>query len=135
MSKRRQVRERVLQALYAQEVSGDDAADVLERIVCPPFDDDAAAVAVNQKALVLGLRPETIAALRGIYAKLPGGDCAIRRSGAVDVLDTSCPRLAEDLCKAAAELPQIYATARKPAKAAEWRQAAAEKYRCASSSR
>jgi N utilization substance protein B len=55
MSKRRQVRERVLQALYAQEVSGDDAADVLERIVRPPFEDDAAAGRFAEKLFLRGL--------------------------------------------------------------------------------
>jgi N utilization substance protein B len=37
MSKRRQVRERVLQALYAHELSGDDAEHVLGTLVQPSF--------------------------------------------------------------------------------------------------
>ncbi len=40
MSKRRQVRERVLQALYAQELSQDDAEHVLSTIIRPVFKDD-----------------------------------------------------------------------------------------------
>ncbi len=40
MSKRRQVRERVLQALYAQEISQDDASHVLATLIRPVFKDD-----------------------------------------------------------------------------------------------
>ena len=37
-SKRRQVRERVLQALYAFELSGDDAEHVLKTVITPAFE-------------------------------------------------------------------------------------------------
>ncbi len=37
MSKRRQVRERVLQGLYAQALSGDDAAHILATLIHPTF--------------------------------------------------------------------------------------------------
>lgn len=40
MSKRRQVRERVLQALYAQEISQDDASHVLATLIQPVYKDD-----------------------------------------------------------------------------------------------
>ena len=40
VSKRRQVRERVLQALYAFEASGDSAEHVLAHVVRPTFEDD-----------------------------------------------------------------------------------------------
>ena len=40
VSKRRQVRERVLQALYAFEASGDSAEHVLAHVVRPAFEDD-----------------------------------------------------------------------------------------------
>jgi len=55
MSKRRQVRERVLQGLYAQEVSGDDAEFVLDNIVRTPFGDDAAAARFAEKLFLRGL--------------------------------------------------------------------------------
>jgi N utilization substance protein B len=55
MSKRRQVRERVLQALYAQEVSGDDAEFVLEHIVRPPFVEDAVALRFAERLFLRGL--------------------------------------------------------------------------------
>jgi N utilization substance protein B len=55
MSKRRQVRERVLQALYAQEVSGDDAEFVLEHIVRPPFTEDAVALRFAERLFLRGL--------------------------------------------------------------------------------
>jgi N utilization substance protein B len=41
-SKRRQVRERVLQALYAFELSGDDAEHVLKHVVAPAFEGERA---------------------------------------------------------------------------------------------
>jgi tetratricopeptide (TPR) repeat protein len=84
---------------------------------------DGAAVALHEKALVLGVPPQTIAAFRRIYDKLPDGACAIRRTGGVDLLDTSCPRVARDMCKALAELEPMFVEARKPAKAAGWRKA------------
>lgn len=40
LSKRRQVRERVLQALYAFEQSGDEAEHVLRTVVQPTFEED-----------------------------------------------------------------------------------------------
>lgn len=40
LSKRRQVRERVLQALYAYEQSGDEAQHVLDTVVAPAFADE-----------------------------------------------------------------------------------------------
>lgn len=49
MSKRRQVRERVLQALYAQQVSGDDADLVLERLIRPTFEDEPTALRFAEK--------------------------------------------------------------------------------------
>ena len=55
MSKRRQVRERVLQALYAQEVSGDDADHVLGTLVRPPFADDPVALRFAEKLFLRGL--------------------------------------------------------------------------------
>ena len=41
-SKRRQVRERVLQALYAFELSGDDAEHVLKHVIAPAFEGERA---------------------------------------------------------------------------------------------
>jgi N utilization substance protein B len=40
LSKRRQVRERVLQALYALEQSGDEAQHVIETLLAPAFPDE-----------------------------------------------------------------------------------------------
>jgi N utilization substance protein B len=55
MSKRRQVRERVLQALYAHELSGDDPAHVLATLVRPPFEDDETAQRFAEKLFVRAL--------------------------------------------------------------------------------
>lgn len=40
MSNRRQVRERTMQALYAFEVGGGDAKDVIQSVLVPDIDDD-----------------------------------------------------------------------------------------------
>lgn len=55
MSKRRQVRERVLQALYAQEVSGDEADHVLATLVRPFFADDLVALRFAEKLFLRAL--------------------------------------------------------------------------------
>ncbi|HLA62992.1 MAG TPA: transcription antitermination factor NusB [Rhodothermales bacterium] len=55
MSKRRQVRERVLQALYAQEVSGDEADHVLATLIRPFFADDLVALRFAEKLFLRAL--------------------------------------------------------------------------------
>ena len=66
MSKRRQVRERALQALYAQELSGDSAEHVLATLVRPPFDDDPTALRFAEKLFLraLDVREEADALLQ-----------------------------------------------------------------------
>ena len=55
MSTRRQVRERVLQALYAQAQSGDEPEHVLQHIVRPPFEGEKTYVRFAEKLFVRGL--------------------------------------------------------------------------------
>ena len=55
MSKRRQVRERVLQALYAQQLSGDDAQHVLETLIVPTFGDEPTYRRFAEKLLLRAL--------------------------------------------------------------------------------
>lgn len=55
MSTRRQVRERVLQALYAQEVSGDTPEHVLKTLVRPPFEGEKTYSRFAEKLFVRGL--------------------------------------------------------------------------------
>lgn len=55
MSKRRQVRERVLQALYAQEVSGDEAEHVLATLIQPTFREEPVYLRFAEKLFLRGL--------------------------------------------------------------------------------
>ena len=55
MSKRRQVRERVLQALYARELSDDDADHVLATLVRPPFAEEATYLRFAEKLFLRSL--------------------------------------------------------------------------------
>lgn len=59
MSTRRQVRERVLQALYAQEVSGDSPEHVLGTLVHPPFKGEKAYTRFAEKLFLRGLDVRT----------------------------------------------------------------------------
>ena len=52
LSKRRQVRERVLQALYAHEQSGDDVQHVLKHVVRPTFEGEKTYLRFAEKLLV-----------------------------------------------------------------------------------
>lgn len=55
MSKRRQVRERVLQALYAQEVSGDEPEHIIATLIQPVFGDDRMYFRFAEKLFLRGL--------------------------------------------------------------------------------
>ena len=59
MSTRRQVRERVLQALYAQTVSEDTAEHVLDTLVRPPFAGEKTYARFAEKLFVRGLDVRT----------------------------------------------------------------------------
>ncbi|OZC04197.1 transcription antitermination factor NusB [Rubricoccus marinus] len=55
MSTRRQVRERVLQALYAQEVSGDSVEHILNTLIRPIFKGEKTYIRFAEKLLLRGL--------------------------------------------------------------------------------
>lgn len=55
MSKRRQVRERVLQALYAHALSGDDAEHVLATLIRPPFAEEPTYLRFAEKLFLRAL--------------------------------------------------------------------------------
>ena len=55
MSKRRQVRERVLQALYAHALSGDDAEHVLATLITPTFKDEPTYLRFAEKLFLRSL--------------------------------------------------------------------------------
>ncbi|HEY9249054.1 MAG TPA: tetratricopeptide repeat protein, partial [Rariglobus sp.] len=106
------------------------AYDALAQALFNRGDHDGAALAVLEKALVLGLHPDAVANVRAVYEKLPDGACAVRNVNGINYLDSTCPRLGRDLCKATAELEQFFRDGRKFAKAEEWRKDAVERYGC-----
>ncbi|MDX1439839.1 MAG: transcription antitermination factor NusB [Rubricoccaceae bacterium] len=55
MSKRRQVRERVLQALYAEELSGDDGEHVIETLIRPIFGEEKGYMRFAEKLFLKSL--------------------------------------------------------------------------------
>ena len=55
LRERRQVRERVLQALYAQEVSGDEAEHILATLIHPAFIDEPVYLRFAEKLFLRGL--------------------------------------------------------------------------------
>lgn len=59
MSKRRQVRERVLQGLYAHALSGDDAEHVLTTLIRPAFADEAPYLRFAEKLFLRTLDART----------------------------------------------------------------------------
>jgi tetratricopeptide (TPR) repeat protein len=71
-----------------------------------------------QKAFALGLSPPLVEAVERAYAQVPGGSCAVVRSGGVPLLNPQCERLREDFCRVIPELAGTFADARKPDRAA-----------------
>jgi tetratricopeptide (TPR) repeat protein len=61
---------------------------------------EAAVVPIVEMAILFDLDPETLDRLRTLYARIPGGDCALSGSK----LDAHCPRVARDLCAAFSDL-------------------------------
>ena len=55
MSKRRHARERVLQALYAHALSGDEAEHVIETVLKPAFEDDRGHLRFAEKLFLFTL--------------------------------------------------------------------------------
>jgi protein O-mannosyl-transferase len=82
-------------------------------------DPAGAAIVLLEKGLELGFNPPTLAALRSVYAEMPGGQCAVRRSGGIDQLDPECPRVHSDICKAEASLAELLKEARRPARVSD----------------
>lgn len=59
MSTRRQVRERVLQALYASEVSGDSTEHVLKTLIKPKFEGEKVYIRFAERLFIRGLDVRT----------------------------------------------------------------------------
>ena len=81
------------------------------------------------KAFALGLTPPLLEAVGAAYAELPGGSCAIARSGGVPLLNPQCQPVRDDLCRVFPELAATFTEARKPDRARFFLQAASQ-YEC-----
>jgi protein O-mannosyl-transferase len=91
---------------------------------------ERAVVPLLEKAQMDGFVPSTLAALRNVYARIPEGACAVDQSGGALTLNPRCPRLAADICRAAAELQTTYREARQPDGAIQIGNWAAARYGC-----
>lgn len=85
-----------------------------------------AAVAVLEHGLLEGFQPAAINGLAELYGKVPGGACAVRNGQ----LNSQCPVVTQDLCRAAAGLAAAYREARLSAEAAGILGNAASRYGC-----
>jgi tetratricopeptide (TPR) repeat protein len=105
------------------------AYDTIVRAYLDHGDFESAAVLLQEKVLLFGASPQTLAALRNAYARIPEGACAIRRVNGIDQMDPGCPRIGGDTCKALADLRQVFTAARQESKAG-WYQNMAGQYHC-----
>jgi len=85
---------------------------------------------MEERALVDGFQPSTIAAIRDLYGKIPDGACAFLQDGKAQLNLAGCPRVRGDLCNAFADLAQSYRDALLPADAQQAQSAATRTYGC-----
>jgi tetratricopeptide (TPR) repeat protein len=85
---------------------------------------DLAVIALEQKALVDGEQPATLAAIREAYVKLPDAGCAALEPG------PECGRVKSDMCRAAVELRQAYVEARMASAGDDIAASARQRYGC-----
>jgi tetratricopeptide (TPR) repeat protein len=90
-----------------------------------------AAVTWLERMLTEGVNPLVIANLTAIFAKVPGGECAIVNQGGFNRLNLACPALRAATCVAAVNLENTYQGALQPEKAAEVAARASREYGCA----
>jgi tetratricopeptide (TPR) repeat protein len=83
-----------------------------------------AAVSLEQKALLDGSQPQTLAALAEVYRKIPDAACAFLKRGASWQLNPGCARVKSDICLAYADLVRAWEDGRQPDKAREFTGAA-----------
>lgn len=91
---------------------------------------EEAATALLESVQVDGEKPETLASLRQLYARIPDGACAIEATGGMLKLNLDCPRLRAHLCLAQADLTRAFIEARQPARAQEAKESAIHRYGC-----
>jgi tetratricopeptide (TPR) repeat protein len=89
-----------------------------------------AAIVLEEKTQVDGFKPATMSALAQLYAKLPGGSCAVVQQGTELKLDPGCPKAATDLCVAWADLAQSFVSSRQAEAASFLKERSVNKYNC-----
>ena len=87
-------------------------------------DPGQAAIIFDEKASVIGITPQTAAALRQAYGT---DSCALAEVGSNIRLNLDCPHMLANLCRAWSDLAQAFTEARMPNPAAYFRQTAADR--------
>jgi tetratricopeptide (TPR) repeat protein len=105
--------------------------DGMAKVYADGGDPAGVAVTVLEKALLDNGQPATMSALRGAYARLPNGACAVAEENGVWRMGLACPGVRQDLCTASADLTQAFVEARDAADARRFQRNALERYGCA----
>jgi tetratricopeptide (TPR) repeat protein len=92
---------------------------------------ERAAVMLIEKTQVDGYKPATLAALQQLYARIPGGGCALESQGGEWKLNPECPLMRSGMCLAWADLAHVYMEGRRPEEARFLRDRALGRYACA----
>jgi tetratricopeptide (TPR) repeat protein len=91
---------------------------------------ERAAVMLIEKTQVDGYKPATLAALQQLYARIPGGGCAMAAQGGEWKLNPQCPLMQSEMCLAWADLAHVYMEGRRPQEARFLRDRALGRYGC-----
>ncbi len=91
-----------------------DVYETIARVNIKRGDFASAAIALDERALVLGPTAEALDALQDVYSHLPEGYCAFARSGDDIVLNPACPGVLQLRCRALSDLKQVFSAARNP---------------------
>ena len=91
---------------------------------------EQAAVMLLEKTQVDGYKPATIAALQQLYARIPGGGCAIGSQGGEWKLNPECPLMRTEICLAWADLAHVFVESRRPEAARFLRDGALGRHGC-----
>jgi hypothetical protein len=83
-----------------------------------------AAATLLETASIGGLKPETAYGLREAFARIPGGECAVKQQGQGLAVDLACPAVRQQNCVALEDLAQAYDDARQPDQARAMREQA-----------
>jgi tetratricopeptide (TPR) repeat protein len=92
---------------------------------------ERAAVLLIEKSQIDGYKPDTIAAIGRLYARIQGGGCAVGSQNGAWKLNPECPLMRTDLCLAWADLAHTYMEGRRPEAARFLRDRALGRYGCA----